>query len=138
MSDKTWSDRTDYERLEYAKPNEKTLAQFDKIYEWMIENERVPSIKEVMAITGLTYWPAGTLRRRAMRSFPKLDMEEISFSVKELLLERIRSKELDNNNLVKLMPWVSPPMTTPVDVKQEITHRFVVVKPDAQKETDDN
>lgn len=142
MSDKPVSERTEYEKLEYAEPKEQTKMKFNQIYEWMVENDRVPTIKETMEITGLSYWPAGSIRRRALREFPKLDMEEISFSVKELILERIRSKQMDDNNLIKLMPWVAPQIASAVDVKQDITHRFIVVKPGedkpAEEEADGN
>lgn len=121
---------------------EVTRMHLDKIYEYMLKYDKIPSVKDVMEITGLAYDYAGQVRRRALREFPKLDMDEVGFAVRKLLMDRLRSGEIENSNLVKLMPWVAAPITPALDVKQEIVHRFVVIKPGdeepAEEEAEDN
>jgi hypothetical protein len=135
-------EESEYRKREYAEPEEQTKIHFDNILKWMIEHDEIPSIKQTMEITGLSYHWAGSIRRRAFREFPKLDMDEISFAIRKLLMERLRSGDMENSNLVRLMPWVAPQMASAVDVKQEITHKFIVVKrgekEPAEEEADNN
>jgi len=126
-------ERSLYEEREHAEPIESTKLHFDTIFKFMIENDRVPTVPETMEITKLSYHYAAHIRRRALREFPKLDIDEIGFAVRKLLMERLQSGDVETSNLVKLMPWVAPQMASAVDVKQEITHRFIVVKPGDEK-----
>ncbi len=125
-----------YEIMENAEPKEITKQHFEKVYAFIIDNDRVPTVKEVSKITGLSYFYCANVRRRALKALPKYDMEELGFNVRRLISERIQSGEMDNTSLVRLMPWVAAPLTPSLDVKQDITHRFVVVKPDAPEKSE--
>lgn len=114
--------------------NEKTSTEFNRnrIHEFILVNGRVPSVKEVMEITGTRYDYASRFRRRVLREFPTVNVEEIVEQVKALLLERIKDKSIDNTSLVRLMPWVAPRLEAEEGDPIQITHLFKVVPPDAE------
>lgn len=58
-----------------------------------------------------------------------IDIEELSFEVRKLLMQRLKCGDIDNDNLVRLMPWVAPRCVSESDVRYEVTHRFEVIKP---------
>lgn len=131
-----------YEDRENNPPELATQVNIEKILQWMLVNDRIPTPKEVMDITGFGYDWSAALRRKALREYPRVDIEELGEEVKMLLLKRIKGEDIENVNLVRLMPWVASPKEAAVDVKQEITHKFVVVKPGdeepAEKKAENN
>jgi len=119
-----------YAEREAQGPNDKSAAYNQMIYEWMRVNGRFPTVDEVAEIIKVeSYDWASQVRRRALKAFPKTEMADVAEAAKELLLSRIREGELDNASLVRMLPWIAPQEASAVDVKQEITHRFIVVKP---------
>ncbi len=100
------------------------------------------TFRETMNITNLGYDWSAAIRRKVLRDFPRVDIEELGEEIKMLLLKRIQGEDIENTDLVRLMPWVAPQKEAAVDVRQEITHRFVVVKPGdeepAEEKAEDN
>jgi len=119
-----------YAERETQGPNDKSTAYIQMIYEWMRDHDRIPTVKEVANLIDVnSYDWAGEVRRKALKAFPKTEMVDVAEAAKELLLSRIKSGEMDNASLVRMLPWIAPQEASAVDVKQEIIHKFIVVKP---------
>lgn len=123
-----------YRRQEEQQPNLNTLAKMADIQRWIIEHQKIPTVKEAMEITGYKFDYAAQVRRKALREFPRASIEELAEEVVFQLMERAKIGNIETPDLIKLMPWVAEQKGSKSDIKQEITHRFIVLKPDEKIE----
>lgn len=105
-------------------------SKIKNIQEWIIRNQRIPTVAQCMEMTGHGYHYTAELRRAAIRDLPRVDMEELIDEVKFQLMERLNKGDFETSDLIKMMPWVAEQKGSKSDIKQEITHKFIVVKPD--------
>ena len=97
---------------------------------WMAEHQRLPTIDEVLEITGLKCRKtAGRLRKEVCMELPKVEWEDVWELVKSNIKDKLDDKDVSVANLIQMLPFITPKKT---DIKTDsnVEFKITIQKPD--------